>query len=339
MPGYRAHNHDLRTLASRRVEPVVDNFRSGCERRNRSRLEDENFPSLSGVDSISGLPPGIWRVIVNQFMEAASLEYRARYGDQRGSAEFDAWRNAFRAWSAINIFKAVVVFLAESKIGVFTLSNAAAVSLRNRLLERLAAKGVQMSAIVGAEQIVKKVTIYLEIAWITGCATYCGALVGSTCAAQFATSAAEAIRTFGQVVGAIANAVIREVVARPILVGRAMLDPANWDTSPLPSAALSLRLVGNSIWTQLDASSADHFLERVGRSLSQFNIPQPVIAEIAAAATSVVQARGGFNAAIVFTPDWLLSQTPLSLVQVFRDYGLLRFVRPPEAIADDALGQ
>ncbi len=302
------------------------------------RFDDPNFLLCLALTYL-GIPPGLWRVVVNQFLEATLLEYKQRYGEQRGSREFADFRIAIRAWSAFNLFKLVVVFLAESKIAIIPISNAAAIAIRRRLLVRLAEKGVQEAAILGASQIVRKVAIFVELAWITGCAGYCGEMAVANAITEFSLSALDVLSGTVRGVTDIADGIVTNLIARPILVGRAMLDPSNWDTSPVQSAALAIRLMGNSLWSQVDPSNANNFLTNLSRPISDFGIPRSVIDEIALALTRTVDARGGIQQAVTFTSDLLLGLTPLAFVQLLSDWQLLRFQRDPQAIAREALGR
>lgn len=302
-----------------------------------SRLDNESFLLCLALTYL-GLPPGLWRIVVNELLKAVSEEYRHQYGQQRGTNEFEQWRKRFQLLSAFNKFKLIIVFLGESKIGVITIKNATAKAIRMRLLTQLAKFGVRKSAIMGASQIIRKVTIFLEIAWITGCATYCGSLAAGSAIVNFTVSTAEAISKFVQgvqVVGQAINTIITQIVALPILIARAKLDPSNWDTTPMP--ALVLQLLGNSLWSKLQPNDADKFLSMLSRPMSKFSFPKSVIDEITTIMTKTVNARGGMQSAVIFTPELILGLTPLSFVQLLQDWRLLGFKRDPEQIANEAL--
>lgn len=298
------------------------------------RENDPNFLMCLAL-SYLGLPPSIWRWIVNAFLEAVSQEYRERHGEEQGAQEFEAWRVAYQGWSTFNKFKAVIVFLAESKIGLIPVRAAAATALRNRVLAMLAERGIQFAAVETAGQIIRKASVYLEIAWVTGCAAYCGGLAYANAIIDFSVAAVDAIATFSHVVQQFAGA-LTQIIVRPIVVARAMLDPTNWDTSPMPTVALAVRLVGNVLWAGLQPDNPNTFLANLSRPMSDFHIPPSVITEIANAMTQTVNARGGIQSAILFTPDLLNSISPLEFVRLLKDWGLINFVRSPEQIADAA---
>jgi hypothetical protein len=303
-----------------------------------SRVNDPNFLLCLAL-SYLGLPPGLWRMAVNSFLQAVSEEYKQRYGAQRGSKEFKVWENGFRAWSSYNKFKVVIVFLGESKIGPILISNATAKAIRKRVLVRLAAYGVKEAAILGASQIIRKVTIYLEIAWITGCATFCASAAAIKQIEEFTLAAASALVMFQKGVKVFVDAIVTEIIARPFLIARAMLDPSNWDTSPMQSGAPLLQRFGNSLWSQVNSKVPDVFISNLSKSLREFSIPRNSIDQIAAAMTSTVNARGGMNEAITFQTSELLNTHPLSFVQLLKDWRLLNFRSDPEKVANVALGR
>jgi hypothetical protein len=104
----------------------------------------------------------------------------------------------------------------------------------------------------------------------------------------------------------------------------------------MPTVALAVRLVGNVLWAGLQPDDPNTFLANLSRPMSDFRIPPSVITEIANAMTQTVNARGGIQSAILFTPDLLNSVSPLEFVRLLKDWGLINFVRPPEQIADAA---
>jgi len=86
------------------------------------------------------------------------------------------------------------------------------------------------------------------------------------------------------------------------------------------------------------AVTPDTFLTSIGRPLSSYNIPN-VINDLAEDVTAALHARGGFAQAITFTPALIGGLTPLALVYLLRDYGLLGFATDPETLADQQRSQ
>jgi hypothetical protein len=62
------------------------------------RANDPNFLLCLALCEL-GIPPSLWRRVVNAVLSAVSLEYRNRLGDMRGSQEFESWRAAFTVMS------------------------------------------------------------------------------------------------------------------------------------------------------------------------------------------------------------------------------------------------
>jgi hypothetical protein len=301
-----------------------------------SRSDDPNFLVCVALTYL-GLPPGLWRTVVNAMLEALSAEYRSSHGEARGSKEFEAWKRVFQGWDAFNKFKAVIVFLGESRVGPMILKNAVARAARERVLAVLARAGISALRITGASQIIRKVNVYLELAWLTGCAAYCGEMAAVNAIIDFSVTAAQAVADFVQGVSQVTQAIVTAVLVRPVLVARAKMDPSNWDTTPIGSAALALRLLGGSLWSKLQPDSADAFLANLMKPISTFGFPASVIEEIATAMTNTVNARGGVQSMVLITPDVLLGLSAIYFVQFLKDWGVLKFIREPETVADEAI--
>jgi hypothetical protein len=300
--------------------------------RGDSRLADPSF-LVCLVLCYLGIPPGLWRTVVNQVLQAVSEEYKTRYGEQRGSAEFESWRAELTLWSAFNILKFVLVFLGEGKIGPISLTNASALAIRQRLLEWLAVRGVETAAVEAASQIIRKVAIFIELAWVAGCGAYCGATAVANALLEFGQSAISAISSFVSVLSQ-AGAAFGRAIARPILIARITMDPSNWDVSSLPTrSAADMNAIGLAFRL---AFTPDSFLTYMARTLSSFNIAN-ILEELAQDINSTLQRRGGFIAVVTFTPEFIGGLTPIQLVNILRDYGLLRFIASPEQLADQQL--
>jgi hypothetical protein len=301
-----------------------------------SRSEDPNFLLCVALTYL-GVPPGLWRTVVNAMLEALSAEYRACHGEARGAKEFEMWRRAFQTWDAFNKFKAIIAFLGESRVGPLIVKSAAARALRERALAALARAGISALRITGASQIIRKVNIYLELAWLTGCAGYCGGIAYVNAITDFSIIALQAVVDFVQGVGQVMTSLVTTVIVRPVLVARAMMDPSNWDTTPIGSDALALRLLGESLWSKLQPDDADAFLANLIKPMSEFGFPASALEVIATAMTNTVNARGGIQAAVTFTPQVLLGLNAISFVQFLKEWGVLKFIRDPEQVADEAI--
>ena len=152
---------------------------------------------------------------------------------------------------------------------------------------------------------------------------------------DFSSAVLDAISSFinagSQVGGALGQA-----IARPILIARASMDPANWNLSALPTRSRAhMEAVGLAFRLTFTAES---FLASMAKTLSSYNIPK-ILAELAQDINTALQARGGFTQLVTFTADFIGGLSPLQFVQILKDYGLLAFVQDPEELADKQAAQ
>lgn len=299
------------------------------QRQPDDRVNDPNF-LLCLVLCYLGIPPAIWRTAINMVLSAVSEEYKHRYGEVRGSREFEEWRVEFLGWSALNILKAVLTFAADGKIAIFSVMRSpAARRMQARLVAWMVARGATSAGIAVAAQAVRKVAIALEVIWVTGCAAYCAGVQIVNALSEFSQAALNAISTFSEIVSGIAGGVAEALIFRPLLTARATMDPNNWETS------LHVYLIGQHLYPRLHTDNPDRFLVSIGRPMSEYDLPSGTLSLLASEMTRTVQQRSGFN--IEFSADMLRNLTPLTFVQFLHDYDLLRFERPPEEIADEVL--
>ena len=280
-----------------------------------------------------GIPPNLWRTVLNYVLSASIREFRARLGELKGSEEFEKWRAGITVWSDFNKLKLILGFLGESRISVFTIKNAAAVAIRRQALARLATAGVGEAALATASQIARKIAVFIEVAVAAGCATYCGATQLVNSILEFSEAAASALSSFVAITSRIAGT-IGNIIAKPILIARAILTPTNWDLSALPARSRPhINVIGGAF---LLSSTPDTFLADVARPLSSFGLGA-ILAELAEDVNTGMQQRGGFAQLVTFTPQVLARYTPIQLVNILKDYGLLKFIQSPEVLADKAL--
>jgi hypothetical protein len=294
----------------------------------QQRANDPNFLLCLALCEL-GIPPALWRTIITQVLSAISEEYRGRYGELRGSQEFQRFSTEFSVWSDFNKAKLVIGFLGESRVGLLTIERPAAQALRRRLLERLAELGVREAAIETASQVLRRVALVIEGVWLAGCAAYCGGTAYANAILSFSQAAIGAVASFTEIAQGLGNAIARGIT-HPIVVARVMMDATNWNLSALP--ARSRQHMGAISLAFRLAFTPDSFITSVSRPLSSFNIGG-ILSELAADINGALAARGGFLAAIQFTPEFLGGLTPLSLVHILHDYGLLQFVQDPDALA------
>jgi hypothetical protein len=298
------------------------------------RANDPNFLLCLALCEL-GIPPNLWRTVVNEILSAVSQEYRDRLGDMRGSQEFESWRAAFTVMSTFNKLKAVLAFLGESRIGPLTIRHPAAQAIRRAVLARLAERGLQSATLEVASQIVRKVALAIEVAIAAGCTTYCGAMAMTNALLDFSTAALNAATSFVSALSEL-GAGLGRAIARPILVAQARMNPANWSLSALPARSRAhMGAIGLAFRL---AFTPDRFLASMARPLSSYNIRQ-ILVELAQDINAALRARGGFAQLVAFTADFIGGLTPLQFVDILKDYRLLSFVQDPEALVDQQQAQ
>ena len=298
------------------------------------RANDPNFLLCLALCEL-GIPPSLWRTLVNDILSAVSQEYRDRLGDLRGSQEFENFRAAFTVMSTFNKLKAVIGFLGESRIGPLTIEHPAAQIIRRAVLARLAERGLETATLEVASQIIRKVAVAIEVAIAAGCAVYCGATAMANALLDFSSAALGAATSFISAASQL-GAALGQAITRPILVAQVSMDPANWNLSALPMRSQAhMQAIGLAFRL---AFTPDSFLASMARPLISYNIPQ-ILLELAQDINTTLQARGGFAQLVTFTADFIGGLTPLQFVDILKDYQLLSFVQDPEVLADQQQAQ
>jgi hypothetical protein len=298
------------------------------------RANDPNFLLCLALCEI-GIPPNLWRWVVNEILRAVSQEYRERLGDLRGSQEFESFRSGFTVWSTFNKLKAIIGFLGESRIGPVTIERPFAQAIRRALLNRLAARGLQEATLEVASQVIRRVAVAIEVVLALGCAAYCGAMTMANALLDFSTAVIGAATSFLNAAAAVGSA-LGQAITRPILIAQASMDPSNWNLAALPLRSRAhMQAIGLAFRL---AFTPDSFLASMARPLSSYNVHQ-ILTELAQDITLTVQARGGFSQLLTWTADFIGGLTPLQFVEILKDYRLLTFVRDPEALANQQLAQ
>jgi uncharacterized protein YjeT (DUF2065 family) len=307
----------------------------GDSRVDQALVDDPSFLLCVALTYI-GMPPGLWRVIVNAMLKATSEEYKERYGDERGLREYIVWENGFKAFDGLNKLKAILVFVVEGKVGPFPLPGMAARAIQEPLKKWIIARGVSLAAMETGLQVVRKVLIVLELIWITGCVAFCGSMNLTKSLIDFSAAAGNA---YPDVLDAInsAGAAVTSVISRPILYVRAVVDPANWDTSPVGNGGDILLDIGKSVWTQASPNDAEKFVLTITKPLSAYSIPAASIQKLVDALTAAIQAKGGIFKGFAFSPKFILDRSPADFIQFLKDIDLIKFKRAPEDIVTEAL--
>lgn len=302
-----------------------------------ARLDDPNFLICLALTYI-GLPPGIWRTLVNQMLRAVSEQYREQYGEERGTERFAEFSAGYSTWSLFNKVKAVLTFVGESRIGPMTIRLARAQAVRAAALRALERAGFRTASVIAASQIIRKVSVYLELAWAAGCFLYCTAeqyaIFIRDLSMAVISAVARTIQTISQIVGPIGEAV-REAISQAIRVAQAKMDTTNWIyASEVPRRAR--RHFNMIVLSARLASDTNTYLSYLGRPLNNYEGVAPLLLELAEDLNNAMQSRGGFSQLVTFTPDFLGGLTPLTLLDLMIDYRFIRFRRSPEELAAEA---
>ncbi|MGN6353650.1 MAG: eCIS core domain-containing protein [Parafilimonas sp.] len=335
--GKRLLGHELTHVVQQnsntaiRTKPVI-------QREIDDRTNDPNFLLCLALCEL-GMPPGIWRDIMDEVMQAVSVEYGNSL-DRRWFAHrsptFRQWSAEFATWGTFNKLKLVLVFIAEGKIGLIPIRTAGAAAIRARLMERIVALGIRETAVVAASQIIRKVAIFLEVAYALGCATYCGAVQAANAIIEFSEGVAQTLSYLQSIGEGIGSAITRGI-SRIFFTTQATLDPTNWRYTDLPARSRRhLNVI--SLITRL-SSSGDEFLRYVARPLQSVGVDASILNELSQDINTALHSRGGFFQAVAFTPDFIGRGSLLSLIQILHDYNIIQYIRDPAVIAEEMLLQ
>jgi hypothetical protein len=330
--------HELTHVVQQNGSPVAAQREPIIQRQVDGRIEDPNFLMCLAFCEL-GMPPGMWREVVDEVMQAVSVEYggslQTRWFQQRSPA-FRQWSVGFSSWSNYNKLKFVLVFIAEGKIGFVPIRLAATNAIRLQLLTRLAAFGIRESAVVAASQVIRKVALFLELAYAAGCAAYCGSMQMANALIGFTEQVAQTLSSLQTVIQGIGNS-ITQGISQIFLTVQATMEPSNWHYNNLPARSQRhLNVIG--VLSGLNMNP-DDFSRFITRPINSFNIDVSILTELSTDINSVLQSRGGVFQGIQFTPDFIGRMGALSLIQILNGYGIITYVRNPEEIANERLQQ
>jgi len=314
---------------------------------------DEDDDALKGIDvddpnvlvclilCYLGIPTPAWKRLVGFMLRAVYEEYKAAYKQEEAEQKFKSYRQAFTAYSPINMIKSVLVFATEGKLAMMpVVKTAIGKKMQERLLEFLLARGATIATLGVAAQIAKKVTVAIELAIIAGCAAYCGGTalgkkIGEAVDTMVA-GLAERLEAGAEIASSIGNAIATGLVTRPLYTARATVDPVNWDLGAMGGRTRAdIGVLGAFLWSQMETEQAEPFLRNVNRPLSSYPIPSELIRDIAGGMSAAVKGRTGWD--VVFTPSLIRELSPITFVQMLKDYKLLTFKKDPSAIAEAAI--
>jgi hypothetical protein len=329
--------HVLQQGGGRTGEPLIQ--RQERTATPDTRPEDPGF-LLCMTLCYLGVPTPVWKRAVDLLMRAAWEEYGARYADRnRALEEFRSFKAGVRAYGTLNLLRLVLTFAVEGKIALVPIRTAGARALQQRLRTFLITRGVSMASMATGLQMLRKGTVVIELAWTAGCGAYCGSMAYARTIMEatdaLARGVVAGVRTVEAVGGAI-HGFAELVFLRPVYVARATLDPLNWDLGAMPARdAEQLTVLGLYLWREMQPDDPDRLMENLNRRLGSFPIPPEMIRDIARAIEGAMNARGSLQRSV--PPELLWKLSVIGFVHFLRDWGVLRFRRDPQEVADEAL--
>ena len=341
---YEPDGNDGKKLLAHELTHVVQQINSGytqkpsVQRQVDDRANDPNFLLCLALCEL-GMPPGVWREIMDSVLQAVSVEYgnnlNTRWFALR-SPTFRQWSSEFATWSTFNKLKFVLVFIAEGKIGFIPIRTAGATAMRTRLIERIVTLGIRESAVIAASQIIRKVAIFLEVAYAAGCATYCGGLQVANAITDFSQGAAQVLSSLQSISSNFGNA-FRQGISRVFLTTMITLDPSNWSYRDL--ALRSRRHLNTISMISRLSSSGDEFVRYAVSPLQSIGIDASLLNELSQDINMTLRNRGGFYQIVQFSADFIGQGSLLSLIQTLHEYHIIEYIRSPEEIAEERLLQ
>jgi hypothetical protein len=315
------------------------------------RLEDPGFLICTAFCYL-GIPPSLFKDIVAAMLESAYQHFMAE-NPQDYRQRFRVYHTELGAYSKIRLLAKAFRFLMTGEIGLgITIRAAAATAVRERILARLAAAGCRLAALEAAEQVVRKVVFYIDMAIAAGCGTYCAADQMTRALLEVTDAASAALVQTLQILEGIGNAV-RGAISDALASAYGQLDSVNWQlTSQLSdqTARNDLMALGLSLFAQVrpggafrrrtpDQSEADAFLANATRPISSFTtayVQQNLLPSIAGA---LHRAGAGGSLGAEVTGARLAAMSPVGLVTLLRDEGFITFRQDPIAYANAAMAE
>ncbi|GAB2708111.1 eCIS core domain-containing protein [Aliiglaciecola aliphaticivorans] len=288
-----------------------------------------------------GVPPSIWRDLTGLLLQAVWEEYKATYSQAQASVAFRRFELAFQTYTPLKIVQLLLTFIVHGKIGLVAVRAASAEAIRARLRAMLISRGASSTAIIGAEQIARKVVIVIEVAIAAGCAVYCGSLALGRAIVELTQAAAEGIIAFaegleaaGEIVGSIVGGIATEIFVRPILTSLAMADVFNWDVNGLPSSTRADTVVmGLYLSSQLNGEDMDTLLTQLAKPINQY--PDDFQHLISSTFAEIVTERQTLNEEpLPYTAQEILQLTPIAFIRLLNERAYLLFDQDPNDIAD-----
>ncbi len=299
------------------------------------QIEDPNYLLCLALCYI-GLPPDLWKVIVSNIFQAVFEEYKFQYGEIKGSDAYEEARYFFASWGLFTKLKFIVCFLGESMIGPITINSTKAQALRTSLLSILKKAGIREATFITASQIIRKVAFAIEIAWVSGCALYCGASELAKAIIIFSKQMSDAviqIAKTGRQIAKVGKKALTNLISFPVLVAYYKMDPLNWDLSAFPERSRRhLSIIGHAFRLVF---SADDFITHMTRPLKTYKI-NDIITDLSIDINALLNKKG-YNQTIKFTPTFIGELKPIEFINILKDYNLISFYKSPESLANKQL--
>ena len=318
------------------------------------RLEDPGFLICTAFCYL-GIPPSMFKTIIAGMLEAAYEHFRAE-NPRDYRQRFQVYQRELGVYSKVRLLGKAFKFLmtGELMLGLM-LSGATAGAVRERVLAQLVKAGFKIGGLMAAEQIVRKISLYIDLAIAAGCGLYCTAESMARASIELADAAAtglvEALQTIeaiGRGIGEAVGGAISDVLASAY----GQLDSGNWQLTGLVSgqARADLQALGLSLFAQIrpggawrarrpDQSEADAFVANAMKPISSFTTPYVQQTLLPSIANALHTAGAGASLGQQVTGTRLASMSPVGLVSLLRDEGFLEFRQDPIAYATAAMAE
>jgi hypothetical protein len=288
-----------------------------------------------------GLPPSIWREVIELVLNAAWEEYRSEYGQLAGQVKFQRLQLTLKAYTPIQTLYFVLSFVGEGKILTRPVTAAAAMAFRDQLLKMLITRGATQAALATAAQIARKVVIAIELAIAAGCSAYSGSVAYAQTITELTVGLVQVLAVTtktGQVVGGLLSAMLEEALVRPALLALSMVDVENWDLARLPpDAESSIVEAGVFFTTSIQGETLAELMSSLAVPIIEY--PPDVAANVGQVLSVIAEERAALGEdPLPISPLQAVEYAPFEIVKMLHDEAYLDFFQDPEDLVDLFLG-
>jgi hypothetical protein len=218
------------------------------------RLQDPGFLICTAFCFL-GIPPSLFKDLVAAMLEAAYKHYEET-DPSHLREKFAAYHAELGAYSKIKLLGLAFRFLMAGELWFgIPVRAAAATAVRERLIARLVAAGLKQGSLVAAEQIVRRVLLYINLAIAANCGAYCGMLQAVRAALEITESASRAFSEGLKILQGI-GAAVGQAVSAMLANAYGQLDPVNWKVGGLSGRASGdVQALGLSLFAQVRPAS------------------------------------------------------------------------------------